>query len=103
MHERNYKPAPKLSQKLTASEIIDRSLAKYRENLDIQHDYIFRQREVNQELDGKGQVKKTEIHTYEVFMPCRGDWYEKLVEKDDKPLNDGEQKKESREARQILR
>ena len=58
--------------KLTASEIIDRSLAKYRENLDIQHNYIFRQREVNQELDGKGQVKKTEIHTYEVFMPCRG-------------------------------
>ena len=91
VHER----APKLTQKLTASEIIDRSLAKYRENLDIQHNYIFRQREVNQELDGKGQVKKTEIHTYEVFMPCRGDWYEKLVEKDDKPLNDGEQKKES--------
>ncbi len=80
---------------LTASAIIDRSLTRYRENLDIQHNYIFRQREVNQELDGKGQVKKTEIHTYEVFMPCRGDWYEKLVEKDDKPLNDGEQKKET--------
>ena len=88
-------PAPTLTQKPSASEIIDRSLNKYRENLDIQHNYIFRQREVNQELDGKGQVKKTEIHTYEVFMPCRGDWYEKLVEKDDKPLNDGEQKKES--------
>src|SRR6201993_4636611 len=82
-------------QNLTASEIIDRSLSKYRENLDIQHNYIFRQREVNQELDGKGQVKKTEIHTYEVFMPCRGDWYEKLVEKDDKPLSEGDQKKES--------
>jgi hypothetical protein len=82
-------------QNLTASAIIDRSLRKYRENLDIQHNYIFRQREVNQELDGKGQVKKTEIHTYEVFMPCPGDWYEKLVEKNDKPLNEGDQKKES--------
>ena len=90
-HLKGLAPVPKL----TASEIIDRSLAKYRENLDIQHNYIFRQREVNQELDGKGQVKKTEIHTYEVFMPCRGDWYEKLVEKDDKPLKDGEQKKEA--------
>jgi len=91
VNERTKKP----SSRLTASEIIDRAVAKYRENLDIQHNYIFRQREVNQELDGKGQVKKTEIHTYDVFMPCRGDWYEKLVEKDDKPLNDGEQKKEN--------
>ncbi len=87
--------APEVRQKLTATEIIDRSLNKYRENLDVQHNYLFRQREVNQELDSKGQVKKIEIHTYEVFMPCRGDWYEKLVEKDDKPLNDGEQKKEA--------
>ena len=86
---------PQPSQKLTASEIIDRSLSKYRENLDIQRNYIFRQREVNQELDGQQQVKKTEIRTYEVFMPCRGDWYEKLVEKNDKPLGEGDQKKES--------
>ena len=89
------KGAASSKRNLTASEIIDRSLGKYRENLDIQHNYIFRQREVNQELDGKGQVKKTEIHTYEVFMPCPGDWYEKLVEKNDKPLSDGDQKKES--------
>jgi hypothetical protein len=87
--------APELRRKLAAAEIIDRSLNKYRENLDIQHNYLFRQREVNQELDGKGRVKKTEIHTYEVFMPCRGDWYEKLVEKNDKPLSEGDQKKES--------
>ena len=89
------KRVPESKQKLAASEIIDRSLAKYRENLDIQRNYIFRQREVNQELDGKEQVKKTEVHTYEVFMPCKGDWYEKLVEKNDKPLSDGDQKKES--------
>lgn len=86
-------PIPK-SPNLTAAEIIDRSLGQYRHNLEIQRNYMFRQREINQELNGQGVVKKTEIRTYEVFMPCRG-WYEKLVSKDDKPLSDGDAKKET--------
>ncbi|HLH08409.1 MAG TPA: hypothetical protein VKW78_14310 [Terriglobales bacterium] len=81
----------------SAVEIIDRSLSKYRDNLTVQRNYLFRQREVSRQLDKDGNVKKTEIRTYEVSMPCgiADDWYEKLVAKEDKPLSESDQKKQN--------
>ena len=59
----------------------------YRENYKKQRDYTYLEREVQKKLDGKGQVKSTTVRTYEV-MAIYGEQFERLIEKDDKPLSE---------------
>jgi len=59
----------------------------YRANYKQQRDYTYIEREVQKKLDGKGQVKSTEVRTYEV-MVIYGEQFERLIEKDDKPLSE---------------
>jgi hypothetical protein len=66
---------------------------KYRANYRQQRDYTYIEREVQKKLDGKGQVKSTEVRTYEV-MAIYGEQFERLIEKDDKPLSETDAAKE---------
>jgi hypothetical protein len=59
----------------------------YRANYKKQRDYTYIERKVQKKLDGKGQVKSTEVRTYEV-MVIYGEQFERLIEKDDKPLSE---------------
>jgi hypothetical protein len=65
----------------------------YRDNYKKLRDYTYTDREVTQKLDGNGQVKSTETKTFEV-MELYGEPVARLVEKDDKPLNEKDGAKE---------
>lgn len=65
----------------------------YRDNYKKQRDYTYIDREVTHKLDGKGQVKSTETKTYEI-MELYGEPVQRLIEKDDKPLDEKEAAKE---------
>src|SRR5215471_9851274 len=58
-----------------------------------QRDYTYIEREVQKNFDGKGHVKSTEIKTYEI-LDIAGEQVERLIQKDDKPLDSKEATKE---------
>ena len=74
-------------------EVMRQSLSHWRRNLDAAKNYTFQQRQVEQELDKNGGVKKTEIKTYDISI-IYGEPYEKLVAKNDQPVSAKEQQKE---------
>jgi len=78
-----------------AVEIIRRSVSRYQHNLDVARDYVFQKREVEQELDKHGKLKKASIRSYDILM-IYGEPYEKLTAKDDKPLDAHDQEKEEK-------
>src|SRR6266481_9489688 len=63
------------------------------ENNKRQRDYTYIERDVQNNLDGKGQVKSTETKTYEV-MEIYGEQINRLIQKDDKPLSEKDAAKE---------
>jgi hypothetical protein len=71
------------------------------ENDKRQRDYTYIEREVQHNLDGKGQTKSTEIKTYEV-LEIYGEQVQRLIEKDDKPLNSKEAAKEEEKIQKII-
>ena len=71
------------------------------ENDKKQKDYTYIQREEEHKLDGKGQVKSTEIKTSEI-MELYGDQVERLIAKDDKPLPDKDAKKEEEKIQKLI-
>src|SRR6478672_282168 len=68
-------------------EIVRRSMEIDRRTLDLARNYTCQQREVIKHLDKNGNVKSTEIKTYDVGF-YYGEEYSRLVMKDDKPLDD---------------
>ncbi len=66
-----------------------------------QRDYTYTERDVEKQLDGKGEVKKTEIKTFEV-MDISGEQINRLVEKDDKPLSEKDAAKEEERVQKII-
>src|ERR1700688_1670234 len=71
------------------------------ENEKRQHDYTYTDREVEHKLDGKGQVKSTEEKTYEI-LEIYGAPVQRLIEKDDKPLDSKESAKEEEKIQKII-
>ena len=71
------------------------------ENDKRQRDYTYIDREVQNNLDGKGQTKSTEIKTYEI-LEIYGEQVQRLIEKDDKPLNAKEAAKEEEKIQKII-
>ena len=69
----------------------------YRDNYKKLRDYTYIDREVTHKLDGHGQVKSTETKTYEI-MELYGEPIARLIQKDDKPL---EQKDATKEEERI--
>jgi len=66
-----------------------------------QRDYTYIEREVQNNLDGKGEVKSKEIKTYEI-LEIYGEQVQRLIEKDDNPLDAKEAAKEEEKIQKII-
>jgi len=91
---------PALSQD-QIRELIRQTAEKDMENDKRQRDYTYIQREEEHRLDGKGQVKSTEVKTSEI-MELYGEQVERLIAKDDKPLSDKDAKKEEEKIQKVI-
>lgn len=98
--------APAASSATTLSEnqirrLIRESADKDTENEKKLRDYTYSERQQVRRIDGKGQVKSTEIETYDV-MQIYGERVEKLISKDDKPLSAKDAKKEDDKIQRLI-
>jgi len=73
----------------------------YRDNYKKQRDYTYIERDVEKAMGGNGQVKSTEIKTYEI-VAIYGEQVRRLIEKDDKPLDAKEAAKEEERIQKIV-
>ena len=71
------------------------------ENEKRQRDYTYTDREVEHKLDGKGRTKSTEVKTYEI-LEVYGAPVQRLIEKNDKPLDAKESAKEEEKIQKII-
>src|SRR5580698_10058550 len=71
------------------------------ENDKRQRNYTCIERDVQNNLDGKGQTKSTEVKTYEV-LEIYGEQVQRLIEKDDKPLDAKDAAKEEEKIQKII-
>jgi len=71
------------------------------ENEKRQRDYTYIDREVQHNLDGKGRTKSTEVKTYEI-LEIYGAQVQRLIEKDDKPLDAKDAAKEEEKIQKII-
>jgi hypothetical protein len=76
-----------------ALEIIRKSVDRDITNFDHLKNYTYRQREENRAYNTKGEIKHKKSETTEVLI-LSGRPYEKIIEKDDKPLSEQEMRKE---------
>ncbi|HEX3684789.1 MAG TPA: hypothetical protein VHU83_19790 [Bryobacteraceae bacterium] len=82
-------------------QLIRESAAKDAENDKKLRDYTYFERQQVRRIDGKGQVKSTEIKTYDV-MQIYGERVEKLTSKDDKPLSAKDAQKEDDKIQKLI-
>jgi hypothetical protein len=102
-------PAPALpnnSAPSTLSEDQIRDLIRQSADNDLENDkkqrnYTYVERVEERRLDGKGQVKSTEVKTYDV-MEIYGEQVQKLTAKDDNPLSDKDAKKEDEKIQKLI-
>lgn len=71
------------------------------ENQKLERNYTYVEREVQTNLDRKGQVKSKEIKTYEI-LEIAGEQVQRLIEKDDKPLSAKDSAKEDEKIQKII-
>ena len=64
-------------------------------------DYTYTERQEEHKLDSNGNVAKTEIRTSEILQ-IYGEYVEKLISKDDKPLSADDAKKEDEKVQKII-
>ena len=64
-------------------------------------DYTYVERDEEHKLDGKGQIKSTEVKTYDI-LEIYGEPARRLIEKDDKPLDAKEATKEEAKIQKII-
>ncbi|MBZ5525779.1 MAG: hypothetical protein LAP21_26455 [Acidobacteriia bacterium] len=84
-----------------AREIVRRSVEIDHHNFERARNYTARQREVEKHLDKHGQVKLTEIKTWDITF-LSGEPYSRLIEKDDKPLSEKDQQKEEEKMEKFI-
>lgn len=75
--------------------------AKDQENEKLLRDYTYIERDVQNNLDGKGQPKSTEVKTYDV-LEIYGEQVQRLIAKDDKPLDARDAAKEDEKIQKII-
>ena len=71
------------------------------ENDKRQRDYTYIERDVQNKLDGKERTKSTEVKTYEI-LEIYGAQVQRLIEKDDKPLDAKDAAKEEEKIQKII-
>jgi hypothetical protein len=67
-------------------ELIRIVVENYRDNTKKQHNYTYVERDAERKLNSSGQVKSTEVETYEI-MQLYGEQVRRLIEKNDQPLD----------------
>jgi hypothetical protein len=82
-------------------EIVRRSVEVDHHNFERAQKYTCTQRQVIKHLDKHGSVKSTEIKTYDINYYF-GEFYPRLVQVDDKPLSEKDQKKEDDKLEKFL-
>ncbi len=87
---------------LTAEQVLNRALerAAQIESEDHESSFRLRARRISEKLGDDGQVKQREESVYEVF-PVEGRWFERMVEKNGRPLSDEEEAEETRRQRRF--
>ena len=73
----------------------------YRENYRKQRNYTYIERDVEKGMGNAGQVKSTEVRTYEI-VDIYGEQVRRLIEKDDKALDAREAAKEEERIQKII-
>lgn len=71
------------------------------ENDKRQRDYTYVERQVENRVDAKGNIKSTEVKTYEV-LEIYGEQVERLIEKNDKPISPKDATKEEEKIQKII-
>jgi hypothetical protein len=84
-----------------AGEIVRRSVEADHKSWELARSYTCRQREVEKQMGKHSEVKSTTIKTYDVNF-YYGREYSRLIEKDDQPLNQADQKKEDEKLEKFL-
>ncbi|HEX4602897.1 MAG TPA: hypothetical protein VH724_02815, partial [Candidatus Angelobacter sp.] len=98
-HEKQQPPnGPKESD---PKDIVRRSVEVDHHNFERAQKYTCTQRQVVKHLDKHGNVKSTEIKTYDINFYF-GEFYSRLVQIDDKPLSEKDQKKEDEKLEKFL-
>jgi hypothetical protein len=82
-------------------EIVRRSVEIDKKNVEIARNYTYLERDEARELDGSGNVKSTQIETWDVTL-LEGSPYRRLVARNDQPLSPKEQKKEEDKLRRSI-
>jgi hypothetical protein len=93
-------PAPPLSEG-QIRQLVGEAAAKDMQNDKQRRDYTYVERQEEHRVDGKGQVKSTEIKTYDV-MEIYGEQVQKLISKDDKPLSEKDARKEDDKIQKLI-
>ena len=110
--ERQYPPKPDSAPDLTPDahgalspeqmrQLFRIVAQKDQENDKLLRDYTYVEREVQNNLDGKGQTKSTLVKTYEV-LEIYGEQVQRLIAKDDKPLDAKDAAKEEEKIQKII-
>lgn len=86
---------------IDAKEIVRRSVEADHKSWELVRSYTCRQREVEKQIGKHGEIKSTAIKTYDVNF-YYGREYSRLIEKDDQPLNEADQKKEDEKLDKFL-
>ncbi len=90
--------------KLTQEQMreLTRTVAQnYRNNYQRERDYTFVERDVENSVDGNGNIKSTEIKTFEV-LDIYGEQVRRLIAKDDKALDTKDAAKEEDKLQKII-
>ncbi len=95
------KPLPVTLSEDQIRDLIRQSADNDLENDKKQRNYTYVERVEERRLDGKGQVKSTEVKTYDV-MEIYGEQVQKLTAKDDKPLSEKDARKEDEKIQKLI-
>jgi len=76
-----------------AHQIVVRAAQAYGKDSEIARNYTFLEREVEQDLDGAGKPRTTQIHTWDITLQ-EGSPYRRLVARNDQPISAEERKQE---------
>jgi len=71
------------------------------ENDQLRRNYTYIEREVQKRVNGKGEIKSTEVNTFEVLQ-VYGEQVQRLIEIDDKPLSPKDAAKEEAKIQKII-
>lgn len=84
---------PDLPPTTDPREIVRRSIEIDHKTIELARNYTCQLREVTKQLGSHGEVKSTEIKTWDITV-LYGEPYSRLIEKDDKPLSAKDEQKE---------